>query len=196
MKQKTKFCPKCGAEITEKKAKKCPGCGKKLPKSIFKRWWFWVIVGIVFIAIVSGSGNDAETTTSTDGSDTTTTTTTATTAVTTVATTAAKVYEEVDLQTMLDDLNGNALKAEKTYQNKLVIVTGKIRNFDSDGEYITIEPVDADSWNFDTVMCYIKNDGQLNFLLEKSKGDVVTIKGKVKSIGEVLGYSLDIDEIQ
>lgn len=193
MKQKTKFCPQCGAEITEKKAKKCPGCGKKLPKSIFKRWWFWVIVGIVFIAIVSASGNDAETTTSTDGSDTTTT---ATTAVTTVATTAAKVYEEVDLQTMLDDLNSNALKAEKTYQNKLVIVTGKIRNFDSDGEYISIVPVNASDWSFDTVMCYIKNDGQLNFLLEKSTGDVVTIKGKVKSIGEVLGYSLDIDEIE
>ena len=32
-------------------------------------------------------------------------------------------------------------------------------------------------------------------MVQKSVGDGVTIKGKVKSIGEVLGYSIDIKEI-
>ena len=105
-------------------------------------------------------------------------------------------YEKVDLQTMLDELEANALKAEKTYQNKFVEVVGKISNFDSDGTYISIEPENADPFNFTSVMCYIKNDAQLNFLLEKEVGDTVTVKGKITSIGEVLGYSIKMDEVQ
>jgi hypothetical protein len=62
--------------------------------------------------------------------------------------------------------------------------------------FFSIEPVNASEWNFETVMCYVKNKDQLNFLLEKSKGDQVTIKGKVISVGEVLGYSLKIDFIE
>ena len=104
-------------------------------------------------------------------------------------------YEIVDLQKMIDDLNQNAMKAESTYQNKYVQITAKIYSFDSDGAYITVEPVGADEWNFDTVMCYIQNNQQKTQLMEKSKGDIVTIKGRISSIGEVLGYSLKIDEI-
>ena len=74
-------------------------------------------------------------------------------------------------------------------------MVGKISNFDSDGKYISIEPVNADEWNFDRVQCYIKDDAQLDFLLEKEVGDSITVKGKIKSIGEVLGYSLNIDEV-
>lgn len=97
---------------------------------------------------------------------------------------------------MLDELEENALKAETKYQNKYIEVTGKIASFDSDGSYISIEPVNADAWNFDRVTCDIKNESQRNFLLEKSKGDIVTIKGKVTSIGEILGYDIDIKEIK
>ena len=44
-------------------------------------------------------------------------------------------------------------------------------------------------------MCYLTDPSHKSFLLEKSKGDVVTIKGKVTSIGEVIGYHIDIAEI-
>ena len=104
-------------------------------------------------------------------------------------------YVVVDLQTMFDELDANAMKAEKTYQDMYIQVTGKISNFDSDGAYISIEPVNADDWNFDTMMCYIVKDEHLDILLEKSVGDVVTLKGKIKSIGEVLGYSMNIYEV-
>lgn len=30
---------------------------------------------------------------------------------------------------------------------------------------------------------------------EVSKGDIIVVKGKIKNIGEVMGYSLDIDEV-
>ena len=152
---------------------------------IFKKWWFWVIV--VLVIAVIGSGMESDTDETPDTVDTT------------VAETsnAANVvnYEVVDLQQMMDELDTNALKAEKTYQGMYVQITCKIANFDSDGKYISVEPVDADEWNFKTALCYIKNDEQLNFLLEKAVGDTITIKGKVKSIGEVIGYAFDIDEI-
>lgn len=158
-------------------------------KSIFKKWWFWVIIFVVAIAIIGSSTDSTESAADSAVTDTTATETPA------VDTTSTVVYEKVDLQQMLDDLDTNALKAEKTYQDKYIQIACKIANFDSDGKYISVEPVNASEWNFITAMCYIKNDAQLDFLLEKSVGDTVTIEGKVISIGEVLGYSINIDQI-
>ena len=189
MKSKEKHCQSCGAEIVDKKAKICSACGAKIRKPIFKKWWFWVIV-ILGVAIIGGAfGSD------TDGGSNAGESDIDGASSSNGGAASAEKYEVVDLQQLLDELEGNALKAEKTYQNKYVQMTGKIDNIDSDGSYITIEPVNADEWNFDTVMCYIKKDSQRDFLMEKSVGDTVTIKGKIISIGEVLGYSVNIDEI-
>ncbi len=177
MKTNKKYCKKCGAELTEVKSKKCPECGAKIKTPIFKKWWFWVIVVLGLFLIGSAAGGDAEDAGSDAGAD------------------SSEKYEVVEIQTMIDDLKENALKAEKNYKNKNVQVKGKIANFDSSGSYITIEAVNAGEWNFDTIMCYIKNDDQRDFLMEKSVGDVVTVKGKIVSVGEVLGYSINISEI-
>ncbi len=173
---------------------------EKVKKPIFKKWWFWVIIIVVVLAIIGGTSGGEDTTDSgDDGTQVSTPQTNDTNKEENKKEESKKEeikYEAVDLQTLLDELDANALKAEKTYQNKQVEVTGKIASFDSDGSYITIEPVNASEWNFDTVMCDIKNDEQLNFLLEKVKGDTVTIKGKITSIGEVLGYTIKIAEVK
>lgn len=112
------------------------------------------------------------------------------------ATTSPQIHhEKVDLQTMLDDLETNALRAKETYQDKYIEVAGEIRNFDSDGKYISIIPCGSSALLIDSVMCYLTDASHKDFLLEKSVGDVVTIRGKVFSIGEVLGYSIKIIEI-
>lgn len=78
------FCQKCGAEY---QGNACPnGCGsdigqKKVKKPIFKKWWFWVIIFVLVIAITAGSqGNDTPNndTKSPIGGDANTTTTVAT----------------------------------------------------------------------------------------------------------------------
>lgn len=161
-----------------------------MKKPIFKRWWFWVIIVIVIIAVVGASGGSGDNTDS--GSDSTDTSNTQNE---TNNVQEEIVYEVTDLRTMIDELDANAMKAEQTYQNKYVEVKGNITNFDSDGSYISIEPVNADEFSFTSVMCYIKTDDQKQMLLEKSVGDTVVIKGKVKSVGELLGYSIDIAEI-
>ena len=183
-----RYCEKCGKEMNDT-AKSCEACGapaakRKTRKPIYKKWWFWVILVVVMISVASGSG-EKETDVPVDSSAVADTNSAA----------AERFYAEVDLQTMIDELNANALKAEKNYQDKLVAVTGKITNFDSDGSYISIEPVGADEWNFDTVMCTIKDEAQLNLLLEKVVGDTVSIKGEVTNVGEVLGYTIRIDEV-
>lgn len=172
-------CKKCGQEV-DKKAVICTACGCKIKKPIYKKWWFWVLI-VVIIAIVGGSSGDNETSTNTTDK--------------TSKTEDQIVYEIVDLQTMFDDLRGNAMKAETKYQKKYVEFECEINSFDSDGSYISVEPVGAGEWNFTTAMCYIKNDSQKEFLVEKNVGDTITIKGRVKSIGEVMGYSIDINEV-
>ena len=177
--EKLMKCKSCGNEIS-KSAKSCPSCGAKNKKPFYKKWWIWAIIVVFVIAIAwVGGGNDSSTNKPIE-----------------VDSEEAITYEAVDLNDMFESLKNNALKAETEYQNKYVEITGKICNFDSDGEYISVEPANAGELNFDSVMCYIKNDNQKNFLLEKNKGDIITIRGKVKSVGEVLGYHIDINEVQ
>lgn len=104
-------------------------------------------------------------------------------------------YEQVNLQDMLDELKANALRAEEKYQGKHIEITGKIKMFDSDGTYIAIVPYEASDWSIEMVLCYLTEPTHKAFLLEKAVGDVVTIKGKVFSIGEVIGYGVKIADI-
>ena len=181
-------CKKCGQTI-DKGAVICVNCGCKVRKPVYKKWWCWVLMSLatlMTIGIISPSDTDA------DNSNNGTTSQ----IVQSQDNVQAEIkYEKVELRQMMDDLDANALKAEKKYQNKYVEVVGKITNFDSDGSYIGIEPVNADAWNFDTVMCKISNDNQRNFLMEKEVDDIVTIKGQITSIGEVLGYTIKMAEV-
>ena len=95
------ICKKCGQEV-DKKAVVCTQCGCKIKKPIYKKWWFWFILIIAAIAIISSSGNDnsaPDNDASLQGQE-------------------EIVYESVDLQTMFDDLESNAMKAENNYKNK------------------------------------------------------------------------------
>lgn len=184
------ICKKCKGEV-DKKAVVCVHCGCKIKKPIYKKWWFWVIIAALLIGFAGGGDK-------TDVGSPQTTETSVETGVeqSQIASEAETItYESVDLNAMLEDLKSNAMKAENTYKNKQIEFTAKIKNFDSNGSYISVEPTTADEWNFDTVQCYIKNEEQKSILMNKNTGDTVTIKGKVKSIGEVLGYSVDIAEI-
>ncbi len=56
---KMKNCKACNAEIA-KSAKVCPMCGAKNKQPIYKRWWFWTIIGIIAISIISNSSDNSE----------------------------------------------------------------------------------------------------------------------------------------
>ncbi len=192
-KPSTKVCKHCKTEIPYG-AKVCPQCRKK-QGGVLK----WVIIAIVVIGIIgaaAGGGDDEPKEVSSTNS---TTQEQQNNATDTQKKEEEETKEEITytaytVTQMMDDLKANALKAESTYKDQYVEITGRLSNIDSSGKYISLRPED-DEWAIIGVQCYIKSEEQKEKVMEMSVDDVVTLKGKVKSVGEVLGYSLDIDEI-
>ena len=104
-------------------------------------------------------------------------------------------YIETTAQELLDALNNNALKAQNTYKDQMLSISGKLSNIDASGKYINIEP-ENDSFSLSSIQCYIKSDDIKNIVSQLSIGDSLVIKGKCKDVGEVLGYSIDIESIE
>lgn len=104
-------------------------------------------------------------------------------------------YTVCAVQTLIDDVQANAMKASDTYKEKYVEITGILSNIDASGKYISLK-ASEDDYSFVTVQCYIQDDAQKSKVMEMSSGDTVTLKGQVTDVGEVMGYSIDIIEIQ
>lgn len=102
-------------------------------------------------------------------------------------------YIEATVDEMYSMLEDNALKAKKTYGDQYVEVTGKLGTIDSDGDYICLDEMNT-AYSFYSVQCYIKNDEQLDYVLDMSTGKNYTVRVKITLVGEVLGYAGDIVE--
>lgn len=191
----TKVCKHCQSEIP-KKAKICPVCKKKqgLPK-----WAIVLIVILVLAAIGSASGGNS------DNSETTTTSQSSSTNETQNSTPEVKEvetesepeieYTAVDVDTMMDDLQSNAMKAEDTYNDKYLEITGRLALIDSDGKYISVFS-QSDEFAILGVQCFIKDEDAKSKVMDMSIGDTVTLKVHIKEVGEVMAYVADIIEIE
>ena len=96
-----------------------------------------------------------------------------------------------------DALDKNAAAASDQYKGQYIELTGRLDNIDSDGKYIGVGVLDENDYEhmFSDVQCYIKNDDQMNIIKTMATGDEIVVKGKVTSVGEVIGYAMDIDEL-
>lgn len=155
-------------------------------KPIYKKWWFILLVVIVVMSAISNIGKN--------GTSETKKETTQTAENKTEAAKKEIIYEKITAKQLINDLEGNALKATETYKGKDYEITGVLGNIDAQGAYITIDP-SVDSFVLTGVQAYIQNDDQKKIVTELSKGDKIVVKGKIKDVGEVLGYSVDIAEI-
>lgn len=184
-----KPCKFCG-EIIPKSCKICPKCMAKQPSNDVLKYIAIVIAFIVFVGIVAGSSDSTET----EPENTEIASQQKETENKEETQTPEIVYTKYDVDTLLDELEENALKAEKTHQNEYVEITGVLNVIDSDGKYISLTRND-DEITFIDITCYIKSDEQKEKVIDMKIGDTVTLKGKIVSIGEILGYSLNIDSI-
>lgn len=180
-KGKMKQCKSCGAEIASS-AKICPKCGAKNKKPLYARPWFIVLIAFIVIGAAAGSmgGSDETGGTAASGSG---------------GEKEQKItYTPCDAGQLMDALNDNAMKAAETYKDQYVEVTGQLSNIDSSGDYISIVPTD-DPYVIIGIQCYIKTEEQKAAVMDMSIDDVIVVKGKIRDVGEVMGYSLDMDGI-
>lgn len=163
-------------------AKKIKGEDGKMyveKKPFYKRVWFIVLVVVVIIAAVMPKGDkDADTANKT-------------------AETSTKeiTYTAADAGQMLSDLENNALNAEKTYKDKDLEITGKVFNIDSSGKYINIDGLNSE-FTMTGITCNLQNDEQRDVVASISKGATVVVRGHVTDVGEVLGYTINVDQIE
>lgn len=148
----------------------------------------WVVLAVVAIGVIGAVGGNSDSSTSTSN-------TSAKTEPAKETDTPAPIeYTSVSVNDMMSDLDSNAMGASDKYKGKYLEITGKLSNIDAAGKYIDLM-ADGD-FEIIGVQCYIKNDDQKSKIASMSKGDTVTLKGKCTDVGEVLGYSLDIEEIE
>ncbi len=103
-------------------------------------------------------------------------------------------YKSVTVDKLFEDLESNALIAEDEYKGKYVAVTGRLSIIETD--YISLMKFNNEILCFDSVNCYFTKDEQKNVIKEMNKGDIVTIKGKIKKISKTVScYYLNITEI-
>lgn len=178
-----KKCDACGAEIA-KNAKTCPQCGAKNKKPVYKRKWFialMVIVALGIIGSIAGGGDDKDKVATTD-----------TAQGQTEQAEPPKTPVAVTADTLIKDLDENALKAAETYKGQYLEISGRLSNIDSSGKYFSIRP--DSGLSIIGIMCYITEDlkGQV---ADFKKGQNVKVIGTVKDVGEVMGYSIDVEKI-
>ena len=188
MKEKLKTCPVCGKEMAAG-AKACPSCGAKNKKPIYRRWWVWVLVVLVIAAVGSAMGSEDNGGTDTPQQETTGTPESGAGQ----AEEAAVTSTAYSVGQLMDDLDSNALKAESTYQDQYVELTGRLNVIDSDGDYISIVPQD-DQFAILGVQCYLQTEEQRQQVLDMQIDQVITVRGQITSVGEVMGYLLDVDD--
>lgn len=186
-------CKHCGAEIAAS-AKTCPQCGGKNKKPIYKRPWFIAVIAIIILGAIGGSlgGETADKPGKTDAPVSQSEN---------INTTQPEseppeiTYTAYAVSELMDDLNGNALKAAEKYKDQYVELTGRLNVIDSSGMYISIVST-QDEFAILGVQCYIKSEDQKTAVMDMAVGDTLVVKGKITDVGEILGYSLDIDSVE
>lgn len=164
--------------------------------------WFAIIFCALFIltggTVLSCGGNSADDTASNNiqTSETVIDTTPSENVVETPVSEEVVIeYQQVEANFLLTTLEENALRAENTYQDAYLEITGELSVIDSDGQYISITRTD-DEISFVNIQCDITEESQLDKVLEMNIGDKIIVKCQVTSIGEILGYMVDIHDLE
>ena len=140
-----------------------------------------VMVLALFTVFALGSGSD-ETTSASKGS-------------TTAVETKPVEYTTVEIDTLLDELSQNAYNAQQKWKGQYVAIEGGvISTIDASGKYFSIESTD-DQYFLESISVDIPANIRSEVMSSISSGASVTVKGKITDVGEVMGYSMDADDV-
>ncbi|MGN0039189.1 MAG: hypothetical protein ACI36Y_08695 [Coriobacteriales bacterium] len=90
---------------------------------------------------------------------------------------------------LFDELDSNAMRAKKAYEGKYLTITGYLDVVDASGGYIALTPSNS-GWDINTIRLDLSTDAQRSKVERMSRGDRVSAKVKVESVGEIIGYSV------
>lgn len=107
----------------------------------------------------------------------------------------SREYTQYKIQTLENDLESNAASAKNKYYEQYVEVKGKVNNIDSDCKYFTIRDPNNE-WDLVGVQCFLRNKEMKEDALNLKKGQTVSVGGKITAVGEIIGYTMDVDYIK
>ena len=187
-------CPECGKKVSDS-ATSCPNCGHPLmtkrqnvervveKRTVIKQkkkghgcltTILFAVLIIAVIGMAASSGDKKGDSSAAESKEPIT-------------------YTAYSVNDMMNDLSSNAMAASDKYKDQYLEITGRLDVIDSSGKYISLYP--DDEFAIIGVTCNLTNDDQKSAVAKMQKGQTVTVKGKCTAVGEVIGYSLDIDEI-
>jgi hypothetical protein len=100
----------------------------------------------------------------------------------------------IEVETLVEDLEENALKASKLYDNAYVTLKGSVANIDAQGDYFTLEPANG-TFTMTNVMCKISSEF-IDQVSELNTDQVVMVTGTITDVGEIFGYTLKVESIE
>lgn len=103
-------------------------------------------------------------------------------------------YNSYTVAALLDDLESNAMRAKEDHDDELMQIEGYIDYFDASGGYVTVKAEPSD-WAFENIWCDISTDAQREILKDYSVNDCVCLQGKITTVGEIVGYHMDIHRV-
>ena len=102
-------------------------------------------------------------------------------------------YQKITVDELMNKLEENAASAKEEYNGKYLEITGKLSVIDSDLKYIGIYSInDIDIIG---IHCKLKDYKTKSKVKTLTTGQIITVKGKITDVGEILGYVLEVQEI-
>ncbi|MBR3307930.1 MAG: zinc-ribbon domain-containing protein [Lachnospiraceae bacterium] len=96
---------------------------------------------------------------------------------------------------LFNELEVNAYNAAQNHKGEYVVITGGLYIIDSSGDYFSINDP-YEEWSFDSIHCSIHKDQRLlDKLSGFQKGDLILVTGRITDVGEIMGYSMDVEDI-
>lgn len=199
LKDKMRSCKSCGHEISAIGNVTCPSCGRLNKKPIYKRAWFIIlaiIFGLIFLNNLASDDEKVPTGSQmkSSNSETTEKTDSATNSPIPDETLQPVKPIDVTVDQLHEALESNALKASQTYKNQYVRLRGRLSTIDSSGKYFSLVNV-ANEFSFKSILCNIQ-DRHLDRVVNFQDNQIVTVVGEITAVGEVMGYTLEVDMIE
>ena len=170
-------CKACGKEIA-KGVKKCPHSGKD-QRNFFMKHKIISIIAIFIVLGVIGSVTGGK-----DDSAKTTSTTTSTESTASTKSTSEDVKKEEEAITVSAvDLgkayNDNEVSADKQYKGKNAVISGTIKDIGVTMGQTYVVLSSGDDFALTDIQCFFKDQTEIDKVAGLSKGNSVTIKGKI-----------------